>query len=217
MSTMKTTLASLFRRLPVFLAFAASALAQGAAQVPPTKFDESQAKPYRITRQDQIGVQVFGEPDLNSVNNRVENVGTITLPLIKEIRLTGLTVLEAQEKIAKAYIDGGFLRRPEVKVTIEIYAPRQVMINGKIKSPGKHDLPPDRTMTLKEMIFQAGGFEETAAGTRVRITRTNADGSISYFEKDVQSAITAKKSSTNGDAEFVLEPDDVIYVPEKLI
>jgi len=61
------------------------------------------------------------------------------------------------------------------------------------------------------------GFTETARGTAVKVTRTMPDGSTKVFTLDVDSAIKGKDKSTSGDAAFVLEPDDIIYVPEKII
>lgn len=212
---MKITTALVACSLSVVL----SAASLSAQVAPPAtgKFDPAKATPYRITRQDVLAVSVFGEGDLTTGGNRVENVGTISLQLIKEVHVVGLTVAEAQAKIESAYRDGRYLRNPQVKITIEQYAPRQVMIQGKVNSPGKHDLPPDQPMTIKELIFKAGGFQDTAAGTRVRITRTMPDGKNVIFEKNVHSAIVGRNNTAINDAEFLLEPDDVVYVPEKII
>src|ERR1043166_1475841 len=81
---------------------------------PGSRFDESKAVAYRINRNDVLGVMVFGEPDLTGGGKKVEARGTINMALIQEIRVVGMTVLEAQAAIEKAYRDGRFLRNPQV-------------------------------------------------------------------------------------------------------
>lgn len=178
---------------------------------------EKQYVSYRITRFDRLSVSVFDEPGLTVGQKKVEATGTIALTLIGEIRVVGLTILEAQAAIENAYRDGRFLRNPQVTITIDDYAPRTVSISGKINAPGRYEMPPDTAWTLKDLINKAGGFQETARGTKVRISRTMPDGSLKIFEKDVESLLRARSKANVADAAFALEPDDIVYVPEKII
>jgi polysaccharide biosynthesis/export protein len=184
---------------------------------PVVKPDEKQATPYRITRGDVLAVSVFGEPELTSGSNKVEGRGTIALQLIKEIRVAGLTVLEAQQAIQNAYREGRYLRDPQVKITIEQYAQRLVSIMGKVNQPAKYELPPDQPWTIKDLIIKAGGFTDTARGREVRVTRTLPDGTLKTYTLDLQNTLLGKDKTSNPDAAFVLEPDDYIYVPERII
>jgi len=186
-----------------------------AAGQAPTPKPEKQYVAYRITRGDTLSVAVLGEPDLSAAQKRVEATGTISLPLIQNIRLHGLTINEAQDAIATAYRDGRFLRNPVVTVTVEVYSPRMVIVSGKVNNTGRREIPADTVMTLRDLIAAAGGLADTARGTAVRVTRTMPDGSQKVFTLDVESAL--KGRATNDDANFVLEPDDMIYVPERII
>jgi polysaccharide export outer membrane protein len=191
--------------------------ALGAAQPAPPPKAEKVYIPYRITRGDVVSVGVLDEPNLTAPQRRVESSGTINLVYIGDTRLVGLTINEAQEAIARAYREGRFLRNPVVTVTIETYAPRVVSISGKVNSSGRFEIPPDTEMTIIDLIFKANGLGETARGSAVRVTRTMPDGSIKLFTLDVESAIKGKNSKPSGDAAFVLEPDDIVYVPERII
>lgn len=213
---MKSSSAFVSFVLTLFVAALASpTFAQNPAPRP--KIDEKNAAPYRITRGDVLAVSVFGESDLTSGGNKVEAKGTITLQLIKEIHVRGLTVLEAQTAIENAYRDGRFLRDPQVKITIEQYAQRLVSIMGKVNQPAKYELPPDQPWTIKDLIIKAGGFTDTARGREVRVTRTMPDGSLKTFTLDLQNTLLGKDKTSNADATFVLEPDDYVYVPERII
>ena len=188
----------------------ASLSAQGAGE-------ERKAAPYRISRGDRVSVSVLGKPELKVAGARVEPVGTVNLVLVKEVRLAGLTILEAEAAVAKAYQDGRFLRSPRVTITVEEYAPRTVIVSGKVNIQGRQEIPPNAEFTLKDLIFKAGGFTDTARSSAVKVTRTLPDGTQKYFILDVESGIKGRANSSSKDASFVLEPDDVVYVPEKLI
>ncbi len=187
--------------------------AQGAASAT----EERKAAPYRITRGDRISISILGEPELKVTGTRVEPVGTVNLVLIKEVNLSGLTIAEAEAKVAKAYQDGRYLRSPRVNITVEEYAPRTVIVSGKVNIQGRQDIPPNSEFTIKDLIFKAGGFTDTARSSAVKVTRTMPDGTQKYFILDVESGIKGRANSNSKDASFVLEPDDVVYVPEKLI
>lgn len=208
-----------FRYLITFLVMAtASAFAASAPSLAPNpRSDGKKLVPYRINRLDQIAVSVFGESDLTGGNHRVDARGTVDLPLIGPVRVYGLTISEAATTIENAYKDGRILRNPQVTVVIEQYSPRFVNVVGKVKIPQRVDLPPEEQWTIKDVITKCGGFDDTARGTGVRLTRTMPDGSLKTFTLDVQSAILGKDKATSGDAAFIVEPNDDIYVPEKII
>jgi polysaccharide biosynthesis/export protein len=188
-----------------------------AAQPTPAPKAEKKYVAYKITRGDRISVDVAGEAELTAGLKRVEATGTINLRYIGEIRLVGLTIADAQEAIGKAYRDGRFLRNPQVSVTVDEYAPRNVIVGGKVNIQGRQEIPPDTEITIKDVISKAGGFAETAKGTQVKVTRTMPDGTLKVYVLDVDSALKGRAKSDSGDAAFVVEPDDLIYVPEKLI
>jgi polysaccharide export outer membrane protein len=213
---MKPTFTCLCSAMVVLLSCAPSlAVAQNKAA--PAPKEEKKYVPYKITRGDRLSIDVHGEPDLRVGGIRVEAVGTVNLRLIKDIRVVGLTISEAQAAIAQAYRDGRFLRNPQVAVTVDEYAPRTVIVSGKVNIVGRQEIPPDTEFTIKDLIYKAGGFSDTARSSAVKVTRTMPDGTLKTFVLDVESAIKGKSNATSKDASFVLEPDDMIYVPEKII
>ena len=185
----------------------------------PVKKADKKYVPYRITRGDTLTVELLasGEREFTATQKRVEGTGTINLPYIQEIRLVGLTIAEAQDVIVKAYRDGRFIRNPIATVTVEGYAPRTVIVSGKVNNPGRQLLEPDTEVTIIDVISKAGNLGETARGKEVKVTRTMPDGTLKVFILDVESALKGRARPDSGDASFVIEPDDIIYVPEKII
>lgn len=166
---------------------------------------------------DRIRVAVYQEEDLTTLA-RIDARGQVNLPLIGAISVGELTIVEAQSAIQTAYQEGRFLRNPQVTVSIEEYAPREVSIQGQIRNPGRWQLPPESTFTLVELVTKAGGITDIGKGSAVSITRILPDGSKKIFTVDVDSMIKGKKGSgKTEDNIFLLQPGDIVYVPERLI
>jgi polysaccharide export outer membrane protein len=165
---------------------------------------------------DRVRIVVYQEEDLASVT-RIDARGKINLPLIGEIAIGGLTVVEAQQAIENAYKDGRYLRNPQVTVSVEEYAPREVSIQGRIRNPGRYTLPIESTLTVVELVTKAGGIDDIGKGSAVTVTRIAPDGTKKVFTVDVDSIIRGKKDTKIDDTTLLLQPGDIVYVPERLI
>jgi polysaccharide export outer membrane protein len=159
---------------------------------------------------------VFGEDDL-SRNSRVDARGMINLPLIGEVKVFGLTLREAEQAIATAYREGRYLRNPQVTITVEVYAVREISVQGQVKNPQRVVMPAESAMTVLEAITRCGGFTDSAKGTEVRVTRVGPDGKVKVFIVDIDSLIKGKDRAKSEDNSLLLLPGDIIYVPERII
>ena len=186
------------------------------AQVAPLKPDSRKALLYTIAITDSLQVSVFGEEDLSRIS-RVDARGLINLPLVGEVKVFGLTLRDAEQAIARAYREGRFLRNPQVTVTVEVYAVREISVQGQVKNPQRVVLPPESSMTVLEAITKCGGFSDSAKGTEVRVTRVDADGKVKVYIVDIDSLIKGKDRAKSEDNSLLLLPGDIIYVPERLI
>ncbi len=171
---------------------------------------------YKITLTDLLRIDVYQEDDLRTMS-RVDSKGNINLPLVSEVRVVGLTISEAQKAVETAYREGRYLRNPQVTINVEAYAPREVSIQGQIRSPGRYPLPIETSMTVLELVTRAGGFTDTARGTAVNITRVTPDGKKQVFTIDVDSLLKGKSRANISDNSLMLEPGDIVFVPERII
>jgi polysaccharide export outer membrane protein len=165
---------------------------------------------------DRVRIAVYQEEDLTSLT-RIDARGRVNLPLIGEISIGGLTVIQAQAAIENAYKDGRFLRNPQVTVSVEEYAPREVSIQGRIRNAGRYTLPIESTFTVVELVTKAGGIDDIGKGSAVSVTRILPDGTKKVFIVDVDSIIKGKKDTKIDDTTLLLQPGDIVYVPERLI
>lgn len=173
------------------------------------------ATPYKLSHKDVVRVSVFEEAELESILP-INNKGEIKLPLISTIYIGGLTIEQAAQKIEQAYINGEFLRAPEVTLVVEEYAPRIVSVLGEVNNPGKFQFPKQVTeIDLVELIGQAGGFTDVAASSDVRITRKSKNGEETVFKKNVQKMIDGGSRRDEDTLRFAIKPGDFVYVPER--
>lgn len=198
--------------LATALALAPAARGQGAPS------DAKRTLPYRIITNDRLGVHIFQEDDLG-ITARVDAKGDINLNLIGQVHVYGQTLEEAEHAIENAYIEGRYLRHPKVTLTVEELAPREVSVQGQVKIPNRYSLPIEAATTLAEVISRAGGFTDVAKGTAVRLTRILPDGTTKVYEIDVDSVQKGKEKNKEKieQANMLLEPGDIIYVPERII
>jgi len=165
---------------------------------------------------DRVRISVYQEDDLTSLT-RIDARGRVNMPLLGEIVIGGMTVVEAQGAIENAYKEGRFLRNPQVTISVEEYAPREVSISGAIRSPGRYSLPIESTLTVVELVTKAGGITDIGKGTAVTVTRFLPDGTKKVYTVDVDSVIRGRKDTKTDESSLVLQPGDNVYVPERLI
>jgi protein involved in polysaccharide export with SLBB domain len=147
---------------------------------------------YRLGADDEISVNVFNEPDLSLAKTRVAANGTISMPLIGQVVVKGLTIDEVELKITKLYL-GDYLKKPDVSVSIVEY--RQFYVNGEVDKPGGYSYR--EGMTIQRAISLAGGFTERASRSKIRLMRENNPNNV-----------------INVDLNTPVKPGDVITVEE---
>jgi len=201
-------------RLVLFALLALAAIRPlGAIENPPL---DNKVYDYTLSLTDRVRIGVFQEDDL-SVISRIDAKGCVNLPLVGEVRIAGLTRRQAQKVVEDAYRDGRYLRNPQVTITVEDYASREVSIQGQVRTPGRYALPVESTMTVVELVTRAGGFTDTAKGTAVSVTRISLDGEKQSFIIDVDSLIKGKDKARTKDNSLLLQAGDIVYVPERII
>lgn len=171
---------------------------------------------YKVSLTDLLRIDIYQEEDLHTLS-RVDSKGKVNLPLVGEVAVGGLSLSDAQKAVETAYREGRYLRNPQVTINIESYAAREVSIQGQIRSPGRYPLPIENSMTVLELVSRAGGFTDTAKGTAVNITRVSTDGKKQVFTIDVDSLLRGKDRANINDNSLMLEPGDIVFVPERII
>lgn len=159
---------------------------------------------YRLGAGDSIGIQVYQSPDL-SVDARVSETGVISYPLVGTLQLGGLTISEAEKKIADALRNGGFVKVPQVNIVLRQVRGSQVAVLGQVSKPGRFPLETLNTR-VSDMLAAAGGT--TTLGDDVLIITGQRNNKPFRKVIDIPALFLNDKS----DNDIVLSGGDTLYV-----
>src|SRR5690349_2965637 len=98
---------------------------------------------YKLGSGDTISVRVLGEDDLRREKVRLSDAGTISFPILGEIRVKGLTAGAVEDHITRG-LKGRYLVNPQVTVSIDEYRP--FFVNGMVEKPGGYPFSPGMTV-----------------------------------------------------------------------
>ena len=121
---------------------------------------------YKLGSGDVITIRVLGEDDLRRDKERVSDAGTISFPILGEVRVKGLTVGDVDDLITNG-LKGRYLVDPQVTVVLDEY--RNFFVNGYVEKPGGYPFVPG--LTVRKAITIAGGLRERAARDKLNIIR----------------------------------------------
>lgn len=152
---------------------------------------------------DLLHVTVLREPELDQ-QARVLDSGAVTLALIGNVAVQGLTPAQAAGRIAELYRSGEFLVRPEVSVLVEQYATQGVSVLGQVAHPGVISI--NAPLSLIDVLSQAGGLTEVA-DRHITIERGGKDGKrIRVF--------LPNRAEEALNADVMVRPGDTVIVPK---
>lgn len=116
---------------------------------------------YRIGPGDVLEIRLYKLPDLSREALRVEESGSIRMPLIdQDIQAACRTEGELAKEIATRYLP--LMRNPQVDVFVKEYHSRPVAVIGAVNTPGRFQL--QKRIRLLDLLTFAGGPAERAGG-----------------------------------------------------
>lgn len=155
---------------------------------------------------DVFEVAVYGEPKLSGIF-RVSADGAIQFPLIDRVMVEGQSPNEVATEIQLRLKDG-YLREPSVSVFVKEINSKKVFVLGEVQRPGT--FPYASQMNIVEAITLAGGFKDSANTNNVIVTRHSPEG-------DQRVPLPVEKITQGKAPNFILQPGDIVYVPDTLL
>jgi polysaccharide biosynthesis/export protein len=161
---------------------------------------------------DSLRITVFQNPDLSS-ETRISAQGTVRMPLIGVIELSGLSAEDAGQLIARRLRDGSIINDPEVVVSLMQVRSKLVSVLGHVARPGRYPLD-ETSNQLLEVLAQAGGIAN-GGDDRVRVL-TKRDGKPVKLDINLTTLLGGNDPAANielgnGDTVFV-QPAPVFYI-----
>src|SRR5262249_8342489 len=138
----------------------------------PGRPEQPPAGSYVIGAQDQLKIFVVDEAELTGTF-RVDSDGTISYPYLNQVRVARPTLDEAPGKSTEG-LQNGVDKNPQVRIEIDQFKARSVMVMGQVRNPGRVPLT-GVTMSLLEALALAGSPNASAAN-EVRVQRQGKPG-----------------------------------------
>ncbi len=174
---------------------------------------------YKVGANDILKIEVFDNPNLTGTFNVLSD-GTITFPLLGDVQISGLNIIEIKKLITNK-LEVDYLYDPIVSITVKEYKSKSVTIIGNIKKPGIYYL--EKPTQILDVLLQSDIISlnsgKIKSGQKAHIIRNNykqsntdsleASSSKSMFI-DLYELLVKGKESLN----IFLQNGDVIYIPE---
>ena len=165
--------------------------------------EETENPIYMFGSGDVLRVDVAGRPEVSS-RQVVGPDGIITIPLVGDVFINGMTREEAQLAVRNRLLD--YYTNPHLTLSVEDYVSNQVTVLGRVASAGRQRFahPP----TLAEVLANAGALpilDKQATLTRCAIMR----GRNKLIWVDL-------KALLNGDSAYNIrmKKGDIIFIPD---
>jgi polysaccharide biosynthesis/export protein len=159
---------------------------------------------YKIGAGDVLEINVWKEPDASVRSVVVRPDGKISMPLLKEVDVVGLTPVQLEKLITDGL--GKVINSPDVTIVVTGINSKKIYVNGKVKKEGP--IPYTYRMTVMQALSEAGGITDYAKKKAIYVLR-NENGREFKFPFDYSAVLKGEKMELN----IPLEPGDVIVVP----
>jgi polysaccharide export outer membrane protein len=167
--------------------------------------DEPAPSPeYVIAANDVLSIRVWNQEQL-STRSRVRADGNLSLPLLREVQVLGLTPAGLSRKLEGLYKE--FIVKPMVTVTVEESRPLRVLVLGEVTRPGLYDL--EYGNGVLHALGAAGGLTQYGGHDSIYVLRHVARSSSPVRIRFRLDALTRGEARSSG---FRLQPGDVVIV-----
>jgi polysaccharide export outer membrane protein len=155
------------------------------------------ASAYRVNN-----INVSSDVSIDLLSHTIDEDGTISLPLLGEIKVGGMTISEAKKAIKRKASE--LYKKPSIIVKM---VNKSVTLLGEFKRPGKYTMLKNK-MSIFEAMGLAGDLSDYGNRKTIQLIR-QVDGK----EKMVTINIT-DSNIMNSDYYWIL-PNDILYVPPR--
>lgn len=170
---------------------------------------------YRLAIGDRLSFRIVEDED-DPKALIVTDSGDVEAPYVGRIAALGKTCKQLAQDL-KATLEKDYYYHATVIVAVDamVKTHGKVYLVGAVRAPGPVEIPGDETFTVSKAILRSGGFMDFADERHVRITRKEGDVAHTNKTLIVNVGDVLRKGKT--DLDVPLEPDDLIYVPDRLI
>jgi polysaccharide export outer membrane protein len=165
----------------------------------------------KLGSNDFVSFRVVEDRDNDSQRLRVNDNGELEVPYIGLVPAQGRTCKELAYAI-KGALEREYYYHATVILAVDRVSEKsrgRIYVYGSVKGQGPQEIPADESYTVSKAVIRAGGFGDFANKRKVKLTRKNGQDVIVDLKRVIEEGHTEE--------DVVLQPDDQIYVPQRLI
>ena len=172
----------------------------------PEKIDRGVPDDYQFGAGDAMDINVWKEPDASVHGAVIRTDGKISMPLLKEVEVVGLTPTQLEKLITERLVAGGMINSPDVTVIVTGTSSKKIYVQGQVKKEGP--IPFTYNMSVMQALSEAGGISPYAKKTRIYILRRE-NGKTFQLPFDYAAVLKGQRLELN----IQLQAGDMIVVP----
>src|SRR5918992_659880 len=157
---------------------------------------------YQTGAGDTLGILLWKEPALSG-SVKVRPDGYITLPLVNEVQVTGLTTGELRKVLEEKYKH--YVTDPFVSIRVEGISSAEVFLVGQVTKPGAYPLSGNES--LLQILTRAGGLTIFADRDDIKVVRREG-AKVTEYVVDYDAIVKGDLKQ-----DILLRPGDRIIVP----
>jgi polysaccharide export outer membrane protein len=165
----------------------------------------------RLGPNDFVSFRVVEDRDNESQHLRVNDSGELEVPYIGLVQASGRTCKELAYSV-KSSLEREYYYHATVIIAVDRVSEKsrgKVYVYGNVKGQGPQEIPADETYTVSKAIIRAGGFGDFADKKKIKLSRKNGQTVVVNLKRVIEEGHT--------DEDVVVQPDDQIYVPARLV
>ena len=165
----------------------------------------------RLGTNDYVSFRVVEDRDNDSQRLRVNDNGELEVPYVGLVPAQGRTCKELAFSI-KNLLEKEYYYHATVILAVDRISEKsrgRIYVYGSVRAQGPQEIPPDESYTVSKAVIRAGGFGDFANKRKVKVTRKNGKDYTVDLKRIIEEGHTEE--------DLALQPDDQIYVPQRLI
>ena len=165
----------------------------------------------KLGSNDFVSFRVVEDRDNESQHLRVNDTGELEVPYVGLVQAAGKSCKELAYTV-KAALEREYYYHATVIIAVDHVSEKsrgKIYVYGSVKGQGPQEIPADESYTVSKAIIRAGGFGDFANKRKVKLTRKGGKDYVVDLKRVIEEGHTEE--------DVVLQPDDQIYVPQRLI
>ena len=166
------------------------------------------AADYQVGPNDSLDIVIYDNPDLSS-SVTVSANGTISFPLIGEIKVVGSTPRHIEGLIRNKLVEGKFLKDPQVRVNVAQFKSQSVAVLGAVGNPGKFII--EGASSVLDILAEAGGLSQNS-GDRILLVKRGSEKTLTVDMHNFNTGDFSKNYEVGHGDVLIVPKNDSFYI-----